>query len=74
MRFTPAAVAFALVASLAAGAATAQEGHGRPSAQGGEKDWTSHKGNIPFIIGREAGMKEAEFTGKPIFFFYTATW
>jgi len=38
------------------------------------KDWKDHMGNIPFIVGREAGMKEAEFTGKPILFFYTATW
>ena len=38
------------------------------------KDWSKHTGDIPFIIGREAGMKEVEFTGKPILFFYTATW
>jgi hypothetical protein len=29
-------------------------------------------GDIPFIVGHAAGVKEAEFTGKPIFFFYTA--
>jgi cytochrome oxidase Cu insertion factor (SCO1/SenC/PrrC family) len=75
MKIAPIAAALALAASLAAGSAAAQEGHTRPKAEsGGAKDWTSHKGNIPFIIGREAGMKEAEFTGKPILFFYTATW
>jgi Cu/Zn superoxide dismutase len=39
-----------------------------------EKDWSDHKGDIPFIVGRERGMKEVAFTGKPILFFYTATW
>ena len=38
------------------------------------KDWSKHTGDIPFIVGREAGMKEVEFTGKPVLFFYTATW
>ena len=71
MRFAPIAAAFALSASLLAGpAAAAPGGEGKD----GQKDWTSHKGDIPFIIGREAGLKEAEFTGKPILYFYTATW
>ena len=38
------------------------------------KDWKDHMGNIPFIVGREAGRKEVAFTGKPIMYFYTATW
>ena len=45
-----------------------------PAPAAAEKDWSKHKGDIPFIVGREAGMKEAEFTGKPVMFFYTATW
>ena len=45
-----------------------------PAPAPAEKDWSKHKGDIPFIVGREAGMKEAEFTGKPVMFFYTATW
>ena len=31
-------------------------------------------GNIPFIVGPERGHKEAEFTGKPILYFFTTTW
>ena len=72
MRIAPIAAALALSATLFAGAAaSAAPGDG---GKDGQKDWTSHKGNIPFIIGREAGMKEAEFTGKPVLYFYTATW
>lgn len=48
-------------------------GSSAPAPEGG-KDWSKHVGDIPFIIGREAGMKEVEFTGKPILFFYTTTW
>ena len=78
--------AFAAALALVAGSASAMDDPGKPgkpaddhskpagSKDDGEKDWTSHKGDIPFIIGREKGMKEAEFTGKPILFFYTATW
>lgn len=39
-----------------------------------DKDWSDHMGNIPFIVGSEKGIKEAEFTGKPILYFFTATW
>ena len=49
------------------------EGAKAPPAEG-QKDWKDHMGDIPFVVGREAGMKEVAFTGKPILFFYTATW
>lgn len=39
-----------------------------------DKDWSDHMGSIPFIVGSEKGIKEAEFTGKPILYFFTATW
>lgn len=38
------------------------------------KDWTEHKGDLPFIVGYAAGMKEVEFTGKPPMLFFTTTW
>ncbi len=63
------ALAAALPASAQDRGATA-----RPPRAAAPKDWRKHTGNIPFIIGREQGMKEVEFTGKPILFFYTATW
>lgn len=73
------AVACSLLLPLAAragdGAGGAKPGTSAPAVEpAGQKDWTEHKGDIPFIIGREAGMKEAEFSGKPVLFFYTATW
>ena len=73
------AIALSLTAALAAPAfAGGDDSRGgsktAPAPAAAEKDWSKHKGNIPFIVGREAGMKEAEFSGKPILFFYTATW
>ncbi len=64
--------ALALAAAAFAPAVSAQEKPSAPKAAG--KDWTDHMGDIPFILGRQAGLKEAEFTGRPIFYFYTATW
>ena len=40
----------------------------------GGKDWSDHTGNIRFIVGSERGIKEAEFQGKPILYFFTTTW
>lgn len=59
----------ALAAALLAvpGPASAQD-------RKGQKDWSDHTGNIPFIVGSERGLKEAEFQGKPILYFFTATW
>ncbi len=84
MKTPPIAAALALACSLALpGSAVAGDGAGgakpgtpapAPKGAEGQKDWADHMGNIPFIIGREAGMKEVEFSGKPVLFFYTATW
>jgi len=30
-----------------------------------ERDWTPFFGEFPFVVGYEAGMKEAKFTGRP---------
>ena len=70
------ALAACLAAPAFAGGDDAKEGRAdsKSTPAPAEKDWSRHKGDIPFIVGREAGMKEVEFTGKPILFFYTATW
>jgi len=65
MMFRAAALALAC-ALLAAPPAPADETKG--------KDWSEHTGNIPFLVGSAKGLKEAEFTGKPILYFFTATW
>ena len=39
-----------------------------------DKNWSDHKGNIPFIVGWEKGQAEAKFSGKPIMAFFTTTW
>ena len=38
------------------------------------KKWEGHTGSVPWIIGFEEGMAEAEFSGKPAIVFFTATW
>ena len=57
----------ALAAALFAAAAPVS---GAP----GDKDWSDHMGNIPFVVGPETGAREAAFTGKPILYFFTTTW
>ena len=42
------------------------------SPAGDDAGWKDHMGDIPFIVGRDAGEKEREFTGKPSLVFYTA--
>ena len=46
----------------------------RASEAGESKFDATHTGKIPFIVGYELGKKEAEFSGKPMFVFFTATW
>lgn len=66
--FVPAAIA-ALLGSVASFAGD-PAGGSAPATK-----WTKeHTGAIPFIIGFDKGLKEAEFTGKPMFVFFTATW
>lgn len=55
----------------------AQEHGGRGGKAGAateEKNWADHTGNLKFIVGWEKGKKEAEFSGKPVLYFYTTTW
>lgn len=33
--------------------------------------WAEHTGNVDFVIGYEKGLKEAEFSGKPMLVFFT---
>ena len=63
----------ALAAALAAAPALAGGDEPKGGSKGGaatpsagkvpEKDWSEHKGDIPFIVGRERGLKEVAFTG-----------
>ncbi len=41
---------------------------------GVDEKWAAYFENIPFVFGSEAGVAAAEKSGKPIMFFYTATW
>lgn len=73
------AIALALLAALASPALAGGDdpkggSKSAPAPAAAAKDWSKHTGDIPFILGREAGMREVEFTGKPVLFFYTATW
>jgi len=36
------------------------------------KDWTSQMGDVPFVVGMEAGRAEVKFTGKPAMLFFTS--
>ncbi len=36
--------------------------------------WKDHMGDVPFLIGSERGLVAAKATGRPLLFFYTATW
>jgi hypothetical protein len=65
-------VAAALCVFAAPGTVRAQDA--APAEEAGEKDWADHKGDLPFIVGYEKGMKEVEFSGKPPMYFFTTTW
>ncbi len=47
---------------------------GADEKKGNQKDWTDHKGKIPFIVGFEKAMAEAKFSGRPVMAFFTTTW
>jgi len=36
------------------------------------KDWTAHMGDLPFVVGMDAGRAEVKFTGKPAMLFFTS--
>lgn len=36
--------------------------------------WASHMGDVPFVVGSRRGIVAAKASGKPLMFFYTATW
>jgi hypothetical protein len=61
MRLTLGLAAVVLVSSLALA------GDAKP------KDWTSHMGDLPFVVGMEAGRAEVKFTGKPAMLFFTSS-
>lgn len=75
----PSMTALALTLGLALAAAgtvaAPRAGYGDAVTGAAEKEkWAHHMGDLPFIVGYEAGMKEVEFTGKPPLLFFTATW
>ena len=59
-------LACGMVAAVLLGCGTA--------ALAAEKDWSHHKGKLPFIIGYEKGLAEAKFSGRPMMLFFTTTW
>jgi hypothetical protein len=36
--------------------------------------WKDHVGDIPFVVGQEAGMRLASASGRTPMYFFTATW
>jgi hypothetical protein len=36
--------------------------------------WADHTGDVPFVVGYEAGTKAAAESGRPPLYFFTATW
>ncbi len=50
---------------LLLGTALAEDG--KPPA-----DWTSHMGDLPFVVGIEKGREEVKFTGRPAMLFFTS--
>jgi hypothetical protein len=69
MRLVPvaAALALALAASGASPADDAPAAASDPAA-----DWKALSGAVPFLLGRDAGRAESEFSGRPYLFFYAA--
>ena len=37
------------------------------------KDWSKHMGDVPFVVGMDAGRAEVKFTGKPAMLFFTSS-
>jgi len=36
--------------------------------------WADHMGDIPFVVGQEAGMRQASASHRQPMYFFTATW
>ena len=64
-------LALALAAFAAPAAADAPGATAAPAADSQREKWAEHMGNVPFVLGYENGMKEAQFTGKPPMLFFT---
>jgi hypothetical protein len=37
------------------------------------KDWPAHMGDLPFVVGMDAGRAEVKFTGRPAMLFFTSS-
>jgi hypothetical protein len=72
-------VSLAAAAVLAAFAAPLRADEpGAPTApvlsEADRAKWGDHMGDLPFVVGSEAGRKAAAAAGKTPLYFFTATW
>jgi len=42
------------------------------AGDGRTRDWSPHMGDLPFVVGMDAGRAEVKFTGKPAMLFFTS--
>lgn len=66
-------VALAALAGLAPAAARA-DGPEAAAPAAAKSKWADHLGDVPFVVGYEAGTKAAAESGRPPMYFFTATW
>jgi hypothetical protein len=57
-----------MLATVAVLAGAAIAGDAKPTT-----DWTKHMGDLPFVVGMEAGRSEVKFTGKPAMLFFSSS-
>jgi hypothetical protein len=72
MRSASIALALCLAALGVLAVETRAADSSAPAATGERAKWAEHMGDIPFVIGSANGMSEAEFSGKPPIYFFTA--
>ncbi len=66
-------LALAALAAVPCLAARADEPAAAAPAAAKSK-WSDHMGDVPFVVGYEAGTKAAAESGRPPLYFFTATW
>ena len=70
IRLVLALAALAAVSPLAARA----DGPEAAAPVAAKSKWSDHVGDVPFVVGYEAGTKAAAESGRPPLYFFTATW
>ncbi len=68
MRPAASVIPFALAAALASC------GREAPAATDDASKWSDDVGDIPFVIGLDAGGKAVAATGRPPMYYFTTTW